>query len=121
MSSSIRQQICSRGSARTFPGTDLVDCSFLAADIRQCQAKGKIVTLSLGGATSSVGFSSESQATEFATTLWNMFLGMPLCAYDVNNPMIIDCRRKYVAMNNSFTNVDIASQRVICGPSGMLY
>ncbi|KAF9459440.1 chitinase [Collybia nuda] len=67
--------ICNHGTSKSFPGTDLLDCSFLAADIRQCQAKGKIVTLSLGGATSSVGFSSESQATEFATTIWNMFLG----------------------------------------------
>ncbi|KAF8168275.1 glycoside hydrolase superfamily [Crassisporium funariophilum] len=66
--------ICSTGSG-TFPGTDLADCSFLASDIKQCQAKGKIVTLSLGGATSQVGFSSDSQATGFAETIWNMFLG----------------------------------------------
>ncbi|KAF8807244.1 glycoside hydrolase [Phlegmacium glaucopus] len=66
--------ICSQGS-NTFPGTDLADCSFLAGDIKQCQAKGKIVTLSLGGATSQVGFNSDSQAAGFAVNIWNMFLG----------------------------------------------
>jgi chitinase len=66
--------ICSEGSG-TFPGTDLADCSFLAADIKQCQAKGKIVTLSLGGGSAQVGFNSDSQAAGFATTIWNMFLG----------------------------------------------
>ncbi|KAF8887965.1 glycoside hydrolase superfamily [Gymnopilus junonius] len=66
--------ICSQGS-NDFPGTDLADCSFMAADIRKCQAQGKIITLSLGGATAKAGFSSDSQAAGFATTIWNMFLG----------------------------------------------
>ncbi|GLB36432.1 putative glycosyl hydrolases family 18 [Lyophyllum shimeji] len=67
--------ICGIGSGRTFAGTDLTDCSFLASDIRDCQAKGKIVTLSLGGATSQVGFSSDAQAEQFGQLLWDMFLG----------------------------------------------
>jgi chitinase len=54
----------------------LADCSFLAKDIKQCQAKGKIVTLSLGGGSAQVGFNSDSQAAGFAKTIWNMFLGM---------------------------------------------
>ncbi|TFK41332.1 glycoside hydrolase superfamily [Crucibulum laeve] len=66
--------ICSSSSG-TFPGTDLADCSFLQSDIKQCQAKGKLITLSLGGATSKVGFSSDGQASDFADTIWNMFLG----------------------------------------------
>ncbi|KJA26015.1 glycoside hydrolase family 18 protein [Hypholoma sublateritium FD-334 SS-4] len=66
--------ICSTGG-NNFPGTDLADCSFMASDIEQCQAKGKIVTLSLGGATAKVGFSSSSQASDFAHTIWNLFLG----------------------------------------------
>jgi chitinase len=54
----------------------LAECSFLATDVKQCQSKGKIVTLSLaGGGTSQVGFSSDSQAAGFATNIWNMFLG----------------------------------------------
>jgi len=66
--------ICSGGGG-TFPGTDLADCSFLAADVQKCQAKGKIVTLSLGGGGAKVGFSSDAEATAFATSIWNMFLG----------------------------------------------
>jgi len=53
-----------------FPGTGLLDCSFLAADIQKCQAKGKTVTISLGGAT---GGGTPSAA--FADTIWNTFLG----------------------------------------------
>lgn len=33
------------------------------------------MTLSLGGATGSVGFQSDSQATSFAQTIWSLFLG----------------------------------------------
>jgi chitinase len=33
------------------------------------------VTLSIGGATGDVGFTSDSQAKEFADTIWNLFLG----------------------------------------------
>ena len=47
----------------------------MASDIKKCQAKGKLITLSLGGATAQVGFSSDSQASSFAKTIWNMFLG----------------------------------------------
>ena len=47
----------------------------MASDIEYCQSKGKIVTLSLGGAASSVGFVNESQAEDFAVTIWNSFLG----------------------------------------------
>lgn len=59
----------------TFPGTSLVNCASLAPDITSCQEKGKIVTLSLGGAEGSFGFQNSSQATAFAHTIWNMFLG----------------------------------------------
>lgn len=47
----------------------------MAKDIQTCQSKGKLVTLSLGGGTGQVGFSSDSQAQTFATQVWNMFLG----------------------------------------------
>ncbi|CAA7258784.1 unnamed protein product [Cyclocybe aegerita] len=66
--------ICSRGS-NNFAGTDLADCSFMASDIQKCQAKGKLVTLSLGGATAKVGFNSDAQAAGFARVIWDMFLG----------------------------------------------
>ncbi|CAL1717246.1 unnamed protein product [Somion occarium] len=67
---------CSDWNAPVFPGTDLVQCpSTLAADIKTCQAKGKLITLSLGGGTGQVGFSSDSQAQTFADQIWNEFLG----------------------------------------------
>ncbi|KAF8150562.1 glycoside hydrolase family 18 protein [Crassisporium funariophilum] len=58
-----------------FPGTSLANCQSLAADIKACQAKGKIITLSLGGATGAATFTSDAQAQTFATTVWNLFLG----------------------------------------------
>lgn len=66
--------ICGQGG-NTFPGTALADCSFMASDIKKCQANGKLITLSLGGATANVGFDSADQAAGFANTIWNMFLG----------------------------------------------
>jgi hypothetical protein len=48
----------------------------MASDIQKCQAKGKIVTMSLGGGTAKVGFNSDFQAASFAHTIWDMFLGM---------------------------------------------
>jgi len=47
----------------------------MASDIQKCQANGKLITLSLGGAVANVGFGSASQAAAFAQTIWNMFLG----------------------------------------------
>ena len=58
-----------------YPGTALANCSFMAEDIKTCQASGKLVTLSLGGATGQIGFSSDAQAKSFADTIWGMFLG----------------------------------------------
>jgi chitinase len=51
----------------------LANCQDIAPDIAKCQSKGKLVTLSLGGATGGVGFKSEDEATSFADTLWNLF------------------------------------------------
>jgi len=47
----------------------------MAADIKACQARGKAIILSLGGATGAATFSSDSQASSFADTVWNLFLG----------------------------------------------
>lgn len=68
-------QICNIGTNPVFPGTALPDCSFLASDIHECQAKGKIVTLSIGGSYGVDGFVSNPQAKEFADTIWDLFLG----------------------------------------------
>lgn len=71
-------QTCNPTDNATFPGTTLPDCASLADDIKACQKKGKIVTLSLGGATGSVGFTDDSQASDFADQIWNLFLGILL-------------------------------------------
>ncbi|KAI5950715.1 CHT1 [Candida jiufengensis] len=56
-------------------GDGLLHCSQIAQDIKSCQNQGKIILLSLGGATGNYGFTSDSQAETFATTLWNKFGG----------------------------------------------
>jgi chitinase len=74
-------------NAPNFPGTDLLECDQIGyvvlylviltltyrQDIATCQDAGKIVLLSLGGAVGDYGFSSSSEAKNFATTLWNLF------------------------------------------------
>lgn len=62
-------------SGPTFSGTDLLQCTQIGEDIKTCQAAGKTVLLSLGGAIGNYGFSSSSEAQTFATTLWNVFGG----------------------------------------------
>jgi chitinase len=57
--------------ADTAPG--LKDCSALAPQITACQAMDKKVLLSLGGYNSNTSFASETQATTFASTLWDLF------------------------------------------------
>ena len=66
---------CNPTDNTTFPGTSLPNCAALAYDIQYCQSKGKIITISLGGATGSVGFSSDAEAQQFAQNIWNIFLG----------------------------------------------
>ena len=52
----------------------LLNCTAsIAPDIRTCQSKGVKIMLSLGGAVGSYGFTSNSQGTQFATTIWDMF------------------------------------------------
>ena len=59
----------------TFSGSTLLTCPSIGDDIKSCQAAGKLVLLSLGGASGSYGFTSDSQAQDFAQTLWNTFGG----------------------------------------------
>ncbi|KAJ7637592.1 glycoside hydrolase family 18 protein [Mycena polygramma] len=71
-----RFDICNPTDSGVFPGTGLANCQFLAAGIQGCQAAGKIVTLSLGGASGAgATFSSDAQGKAFADTVWNLFLG----------------------------------------------
>ncbi|GJF00072.1 glycoside hydrolase family 18 protein [Phanerochaete sordida] len=66
---------CNVNDDAVFAGSQLPNCQFLASAIQTCQSKGKIVTISLGGATGAAGFTSDAQASQFANTIWNLFLG----------------------------------------------
>ena len=63
------------GENTYFTGTNLLHCTQMGEDIKTCQAAGKKILLSLGGAAGSYGFTSDSQAETFADTLWNLFGG----------------------------------------------
>ncbi|KAJ1944246.1 Chitinase 2 [Linderina pennispora] len=45
----------------------------MAADIKSCQSEGKVVLLSLGGASGAYSFSSDDDGRNFAETVWNKF------------------------------------------------
>ncbi|KEP54133.1 glycoside hydrolase family 18 protein [Rhizoctonia solani 123E] len=66
---------CNPTDNGVFPGTGLANCQSLASEITACQAKGKILTLSLGGAGGAYGFQSDAEGVAFANTVWNLFLG----------------------------------------------
>ncbi len=55
--------------------TGLLSCPTMEADIKTCQSLGKKVLLSLGGAEATTAFSSDDQASGFATKLWDLFGG----------------------------------------------
>ena len=55
--------------------TGMLQCGQMATDIATCQSAGKKILLSLGGATAQTAFTDDNQATEFASTLWNLFGG----------------------------------------------
>ncbi|KAK9765142.1 Chitinase 2 [Basidiobolus ranarum] len=58
-----------------FQGTSLLTCPAIGEDIKYCQSQGKKVIMSLGGAAGSYGFSNDADATRFAKTVWDLFLG----------------------------------------------
>ncbi|KAI0243692.1 Chitinase 2, partial [Massospora cicadina] len=55
--------------------SNLLKCPKIGEDIKFCQSMGKTVLLSLGGAISNTGIPTLEAGTEFATTLWNLFMG----------------------------------------------
>ncbi len=59
----------------TLPNSELLDCSALGPEIQDCQKAGKLVTLSLGGATGKYTLTSEDEAKKFGETFYNNFLG----------------------------------------------
>ncbi|RKP36530.1 glycoside hydrolase superfamily, partial [Dimargaris cristalligena] len=71
----------------TFPGSSLLNCPDIGADIKACQKLGARVLLSLGGASGSYGFSSDSQGREFAHTLWQTFFVSPVSGSSGTAPL----------------------------------
>ncbi|KAJ1919923.1 Chitinase 2 [Mycoemilia scoparia] len=59
----------------TFNDSSLLHCPDTGKGIKQCQEKGKIVLLSLGGAAGSYGFNNDEEAAQFADRIWDMFMG----------------------------------------------
>ncbi|MCJ1485502.1 hypothetical protein MMC06_005676 [Schaereria dolodes] len=66
---------CSYAQTSDMTGTSLLSCPDLAKSITTCQGQGKKVLLSLGGADATSTFTSDSQASQFATTIWDLFGG----------------------------------------------
>jgi chitinase len=53
----------------------LLYCTQLASDIQGCQALGKKVFISLGGAVGQSTFTSDTDGQNFAHMVWNLFGG----------------------------------------------
>ncbi|KAF9135035.1 Chitinase 1 [Linnemannia schmuckeri] len=59
----------------TFPGSRLLNCPKVGQDIKACQAKGKALVISIGGASGSYSIEDPAAGAAFAEQIWNMFLG----------------------------------------------
>ncbi|KAF9970157.1 Chitinase 1 [Actinomortierella ambigua] len=59
----------------TFPGSNLLSCPQIGADIKTCQSKGKAVVISIGGAAGAYALDTPEQGTAFAQQVWDTFLG----------------------------------------------
>ncbi|KAJ2461665.1 Chitinase 2, partial [Coemansia sp. RSA 2322] len=57
-------------SVPVFPGTELMHCSDMGVDIKKCQSRGKLVLLSIGGATAQLN----SDAATFSQQVWDLFM-----------------------------------------------
>ncbi|KAJ2730302.1 Chitinase 2 [Coemansia sp. BCRC 34962] len=57
-------------SVPAFPGTQLMHCSDMGRDIKYCQSKGKVILLSIGGATAQLN----SDAATFSQQVWDLFM-----------------------------------------------
>ncbi|KAF9306794.1 coq1 putative hexaprenyl diphosphate synthase [Mortierella antarctica] len=59
----------------TFPGSPLLNCPQIGKDISTCQARGKTIVVSIGGASGSYSIPDAAAGTAFADKVWDMFLG----------------------------------------------
>ncbi|KAF9985946.1 Chitinase 1 [Mortierella antarctica] len=65
----------SKHCGQVFPGTNLLNCPKIASDIKACQARGKAVVISIGGASGSYSLPDAQSGRNFAEQVWNLFLG----------------------------------------------
>ncbi|KAG0284591.1 Chitinase 1 [Linnemannia gamsii] len=61
--------------AQTFPSTTLLNCPKVSQDIKACQANGKAIVLSIGGASGAYSLSDAAAGRAFADQIWDLFLG----------------------------------------------
>ncbi|KAF9160216.1 Chitinase 1 [Actinomortierella ambigua] len=59
----------------TFNGSRLLHCPQIGADIKTCQARGKALVISIGGAAGQYSLDTPEQGTAFAQQIWDTFLG----------------------------------------------
>ncbi|KAG0343703.1 Chitinase 1 [Podila humilis] len=59
----------------TFPGSAILSCPHIGKDIAACQARGKAIVMSIGGASGSYSLPDAQSGTAFADKVWDMFLG----------------------------------------------
>ncbi|KAF9970158.1 Chitinase 1, partial [Actinomortierella ambigua] len=59
----------------TFPGSNLLSCPQIGADIKTCQSKGKALVISIGGASGAYALETPEQGAAFAEQIWDTFLG----------------------------------------------
>ncbi|KAF9909105.1 Chitinase 1 [Linnemannia zychae] len=60
---------------KTFPGSPLLDCPKIGQDIKACQANGKTIVLSVGGASGAYSLPDAASGRAFADQVWDLFLG----------------------------------------------
>ncbi|KAG0070721.1 Chitinase 1 [Linnemannia elongata] len=61
--------------AQTFPGTTLLNCPKIGQDIKACQASGKAIVISIGGASGAYSLPDAAAGRAFADQIWDLFLG----------------------------------------------
>ena len=64
----------------------LLRCPIIEQGIRECQARGKKVAISLGGATGNGLLASKDRAETLANNLWQLFLGGTGMGFDALRP-----------------------------------
>ncbi|KAK3841890.1 MAG: chitinase [Linnemannia gamsii] len=60
---------------QNFPGSTLLNCPKIGQDIKACQANGKAIVISIGGASGAYSLPDAASGRAFADQVWDLFLG----------------------------------------------